>query len=150
MPKPKLQSWLAEPVGGSGRWSEDPHYHLGAKPSASFREPSARFRQRSACFRQLPRTFRQFPRPAFRRQLLLAIVLPVTQKLLTRNYMEFHAWSVKWLSKCVGPSAAQCVKVELSTNSGGSVKIICRNRFSDMSMFSTLTWKTLSSEMYFF
>ena len=32
--------------------------------------------------------------------------------------MEFHAWSVKWLSKYVGPSAAQCVKVELSTNSG--------------------------------
>ena len=29
-------------------------------------------------------------------------LLPVTQKLSTRNYMEFAAWSVKWLSKYLG------------------------------------------------
>ena len=45
-------------------------------------------------------------------------ILPVTQTLLTRNHLEFAAWSVKWLSKYLGKSAASCVKVELSTNSG--------------------------------
>ena len=33
-------------------------------------------------------------------------MLPVTMNLLAQNYMEFAAWSVKWLNKYVGSSVA--------------------------------------------